>query len=316
MTSFGRRPDIDSLALLTEVARQGSLGKAARSLGISQPSASARIDALERRLGVTLLARRSTGSTLTPAGELVVGWSAPALVAVEELSRGAAALRRQRAAELTVAASFTIAEYLLPEWLVHLHAAHPEIAVHLTVANSTDVVAAVLAAAVPVGFVEGPSVPRTVAHAEVGADSLVVVVGPAHPWARRRQPLSMTEFRATPLLLREPGSGTRQMLQKAVGGAANLAPPALELSTTTAIRTAAAGGTAPAVLSELTVRADLAAGRLVVVAVQGLSARRRLRAIWPRGTQLTGPAAALVQLARAATRPRPGGSPRSRPTPR
>lgn len=299
MTRFAPHPDVDSLALLASVAERGSLGKAAAAHGISQPSASARIDALERRLGVQLLVRRSTGSGLTAAGELVVGWAEPVLLAMEELSRGAEALRRKRSAELAVAASLSIAEYLLPEWLVRLHAEHPGLAVNLRVANSTDVIAAVQAGSVPVGFVEGPSIPKTLSRIEVGTDRLLVVVSQSHPWARRRSPLSMAEFCATPLLLREPGSGTRQVLERAVGGAANLAPPALQLSTTTAIRTAAAAGAAPAVLSELTVRGDLAAGRLVAVTVVGLVLRRRLRAVWLRGTRPDGAAAALIQLARA-----------------
>ncbi|MBN9611576.1 MAG: LysR family transcriptional regulator [Actinobacteria bacterium 69-20] len=299
MTGFAPHPDIGSLALLASVAERGSLGKAAAAHGISQPSASARIDALERRLGVQLLVRRSTGSGLTAAGELVVGWAEPVLLAMEELSRGAEALRRKRSAELAVAASLSIAEYVLPEWLARLHAEHPGLAVNLRVANSTDVIAAVQAGSVPVGFVEGPSIPKALARIEVGTDRLLVVVSPSHPWARRRSPLSMAEFCATPLLLREPGSGTRQVLERAVGGAANLAPPALQLSTTTAIRTAAAAGAAPAVLSELTVRGDLAAGRLVAVTVVGLVLRRRLRAVWLRGTRPDGAAAALIQLARA-----------------
>lgn len=291
--------DIASLALLRSVAELGSLGKAAAAQGISQPSASARLRSLERRLGLTLLARRTSGSTLTAAGDLVVGWASSILVAAEEFSRNIEVLARRRSAEFTVAASLSVAEYLLPGWLMELHAAHPDIAVHLRVANSTDVAAAVLSGAVPVGFVEGLSVPRPLARAVVGTDRLVVVVGVDHPWARRRTPVTPTELRATPLLLREPGSGTRQVLERAVGGAGALMPPALQLSTTTAIRTAAAGSEAPAVLSELTVRADIAAGRLIEVPVERLDLRRRLHAVWLRSARLDGAAAALVRLARA-----------------
>ncbi|MEO7125499.1 MAG: LysR substrate-binding domain-containing protein [Nakamurella sp.] len=310
---IGKYADVDSLALLTSVAALGSIGKAAREHGISQPSASARIDALERRLGLTVVSRQPTGSSLTTAGQLVVGWAAPILLAVEEFSRGTAALRSTRSAEFTVAASLSIAEYLLPEWLMKLHAAEPTIAVNLRVANSTEVIAAVKRGDVPLGFVEGPTVPSVLSGTVVATDRLVVVVGTSHPWAARRHPLSMTEFCATPLLLREPGSGTRQYLERAVARAggdtqtasAHLAAPALQLSTTTAIRTAAVAGAAPAVLSELTVRADIAAGRLIPVEVVGLLLSRKLRAVWLRGSRPSGAAAALVELARAAGLARP-----------
>jgi DNA-binding transcriptional LysR family regulator len=310
MARLSARPDLESLSLLVAVANLGSVGRAALAHGISQPSASARLRALERRLGLTVLTRRTAGSTLTAAGELVVGWAAPILAAAEEFSRSVDSLARTRAAQFTVAASLSIAEYLLPAWLVELHATYPDIAVRLRVANSTDVIAAVTAGTVPLGFVEGPGVPRSVASAVVGTDHLVLVVGVDHPWARRRGSVTAAELAATPLLLREPGSGTRQTLERALkraaggerghGGTAALAPPALQLSTTTAIRTAAAGSTAPAVLSELTVAADIAAGRLIEVPTRGLDLRRRLRAVWQRALPLEGAAAALVRLARGA----------------
>lgn len=309
MARLAGQVDVASLALLRSVAELGSLGKAAAAHGISQPSASARLRALERGLGLTLLARRASGSTLTAAGELVVGWASAVLVAAEEFSRNVEVLAQRRSAEFTVAASLSVAEYLLPGWLMELHAAHPDIAVHLRVANSTDVISQVLSGAVPVGFVEGPSVPRPLARAVVGTDRLVVVVGAHHPWAHRRTPLTPADLRATPLLLREPGSGTRQVLERAVGGAGTLAPPALQLSTTTSIRTAAAGSEAPAVLSELTVRADLAAGRLIEVPVDGLDLRRRLHAVWLPSARLDDAAAALVRLARRSSRvTSPGGT--------
>lgn len=299
MPRWETHADIDSIALLASISELGSIGKAAREHGISQPSASARIDALERRLRLTLISRQSSGSTLTTAGELVLGWSAPILTATQEFSRAVATLQGTRAAEFTVAASMSIAEYLLPEWLMQLHGSRPDIAVNLRVANSTAVIAAVASGEVPLGFVEGPRVPRTLGWTEVATDRLTVVVGPTHPWAGRATPISMTEFCATPLLLREPGSGTRQALEEEIAklGMA-LAAPAMQLSTTTAIRTAVAGGAVPAVLSELTVRADIAAGRLVEARVAGLSLRRSLRVVYLRGSKPTGAAADLVRLAR------------------
>lgn len=294
-----RLPDLDSVALLVAVAESGSLSRAAQVRGISQPSASARIVALERRLGLQLLVRSTRGSELTSAGQLVLAWAKGVLTSVEELMHGVEALSQRRSAELTVAASLSIAEYLMPPWLVRLHLEQPGIAVRLQVANSTEVIAAVQDGEVLVGFVEGPTVPRSLAWTQVGTDRLLVVVGAMHPWARRARPVPLAEFLATPLLLREPGSGSRQTLERAVGGPGALMPPALQLSTTTAILGAAVGGSAPAVLSELSVRSDVQAGHLVRVPVTGLTLRRRLRAVWRRGVVLDDPARALVEMAQA-----------------
>ena len=156
-----------------------------------------------------------------------------------------------------------------------------------------------LTGAADIGFVEGPDLPPGLASSQAGADTLTVVVPPGHPWARRRSGITAAELAATPLVAREPASGTRRSLEAALGAQAGLArvPPVAELSTTTAIKAAVAAGIGPAVLSSLAVAPELAAGTLRAVAVRDLDLTRRLLAVWPEGRQLTGPAADLSSLA-------------------
>lgn len=289
-------PDLDSLALLVAVGELGSLGQAARAAGIAQPSASKRIAVLERRLGVPLLDRSPRGSVLTEQGRLVAGWADQVLGSARELMRGVAALRESRAAALTVASSLTIAESLIPRWLHDLQEELPELRVGLSVVNSTEVAQAVLAGEAEVGFVEGPGTPPGLARRMVARDRLAVVVAPDHPWARRRTPLRATELAATALVVREPGSGTRDTLERALRGLPT-ARPAAELGANSAVKGAAAAGVAPAVLSGLAVEAELAAGRLTEVPVIGMDLGRSLRMVWPHGRRLIGPAADLLRIA-------------------
>src|SRR3954452_14759888 len=107
-------PDVESLRLLVLIRDRGSLTAAAAEMRVSQPSASKRLSALEQRLGLQLVNRTPQGSALTPAGTVVCGWAARVLAEVTVLLDGAEALRRNRAAELTIAASLTVAEHLLP----------------------------------------------------------------------------------------------------------------------------------------------------------------------------------------------------------
>ncbi|RQW87536.1 hypothetical protein DLJ60_26085 [Micromonospora chalcea] len=109
--------DLPALDLLLSVAETGSVGRAARAHGITQPSASARLARLERRLGVPLLVRSRRGSLLTPAGETVVVWSRTVIDAAQNLADGVLALRADRQARVRISASLTVAEYLLPAWL-------------------------------------------------------------------------------------------------------------------------------------------------------------------------------------------------------
>ncbi|WP_049576982.1 LysR family transcriptional regulator [Nonomuraea sp. SBT364] len=288
-------PDLASLKLLVDVGELGSLGRAARAAGIAQPSASKRIAHLERRLGLPLLERTPRGSTLTAEGRMVAGWAAELVSAAQELVRAAQAVRQGAAALLRVAASMTVAEYLVPRWLGELQNREPGVPVGLDVVNSADVAARVLAEEVELGFVEGPNVPEGLASRVVGTDRLVVVVAPGHPWTRRRTALRGPELAGTPLVVRERGSGTRETLDLAFLELRQ-ASPRLELGSNSAVKGAAQAGAAPAVLSGYAVEAELATGRLVEVPLAGINLVRTLRAVWRSGRNLTRPAAALLDI--------------------
>ena len=296
-----RLPDLEALQLLVGVADTGSLGKAAARAAISQPSASARMATLERRLGLRLLERSPSGSKLTADGAVVTDWARRVLDQAEALVSGAEALRtRARDRDrLAVAASLTIAEHLMPKWLLELRQQRPDTRVGLTVANSHQVIELLRSGDADLGFVEGSWIPRDLHAAVVGRDRLAVVVAPAHPWARRRHPLTAADLAAEPLLLRESGSGTREVLEAALAAYDGPAVPLLELGATAPLRSAALSGTGPAVLSALAVAEDVAAGRLVQVTVaDDVALGRTLRAVWRRGHELSEPAGGLVRVAR------------------
>ncbi|MFG2950655.1 LysR family transcriptional regulator [Streptomyces adustus] len=290
-----RVPDLGALGLLLAVARLGSLGAAARELGITQPAASSRIRAMERRLGLALVDRSPRGSRLTETGALVTDWARRVVEAAEAFDAGTQALRDRRDSRLRVAASMTIAEYLLPGWLLALRAQRPDTAVSLLAGNSASVAERLVTGEADLGFVEGLDVPPGLDSAVVAHDRLIVVTAPGHPWARRRHALAAGELATTPLILREKGSGTRQVLDAALGG---LARPLIELSSTTAVKAAAVGGAGPAVLSELALGEELAMRRLVSIPVEGVRLRRDLRAVWPTGHRPAGPARDLLSLTR------------------
>ena len=288
-------PDLESLRLLVLVRERGSVTAAAAELGISQPAASKRLTALERRLDLTLIDRTRRGSALTPAGAAVCGWAARVLDELAALVDGAAGLRRDRQASLSIAASLTVAEHLLPGWIGRLRRSTPELRVGLQVTNSTRVCELARQDTVDVGFIESSGRIPGLRTVPVARDRLVLVVAPEHPWAGHRSPVDPTQLAATPLVTREPGSGTRETADTALGAAGTSpAPPLLELGSSTAVRSAVVDGAGPALISELAVAGDLADGRLVEVPTTGLNLRRVLRAVWRSGTLPAGPAAALL----------------------
>ena len=280
--------DLGALRALREVGRRGSIAAAAAVLGVSQQALSARMRTLERTTGVTLLARSPGGSHLTEQGSLVVGWAEDVLDAADRLEAGLRSIRSGVSHRLAIAASQTIAEHLVPHWLVELRnieqasAEQTPTVVELTVANSTRVIELVRDVKVRLGFIETPHLPADLVTAHLRDDEMLVVTAPAHPWARRRRPLSLTEIAETALVMREAGSGTRVTLTDHL---AAQHPPlsariAMELGTSAAVRSAIAEGVGPGVLSRLAVRDDLVLGRLVAIEVEGPPLKRQLTAVW------------------------------------
>lgn len=277
-------PDLPTLDLLLSVAETGSVGRAATAHRISQPSASTRLARLERQVGVALLVRTRRGSTLTPAGEAVVAWARGVVDAAQALTDGVQTLRADRSARLRVAASLTIAEYLLPPWLLALRRNHAGLDIAVTVENSSEVCADVTAGRADIGFIELPTVPAGLTAQRIGTDRLAIVVAPRYPLAAHAATgIAPRDLLGQPLLVREPGSGTRDTFLHALElalGQVQALPHATELgSTTTLLATARAGG-GPAVVSARAAAADLASGALVEVGVRGLDLERPLHAVW------------------------------------
>lgn len=293
-----RWPDLDVLQLLVGVAELGSVGSAAARVGVSQPSASTSISRCERRLGFKLLDRSTRGSTLTTDGALYVDWARDLLSAADRMMLATAALQSAKSAHLRVAASMTIAEYLMPKWLGAFRRERPSVVVKLAVLNSDQVVEEVRAARHDLGFIETTQAVRDLRTAGLRRDELFVVVTPGNPWTRRRKPVSAVELAATPLVHREEGSGTRRTFLDACRAAGlDTVEPAQSLASNTAVRVAAMAGTAPAVLSQLAVRDAVASGDLVVVPVEGIDLHRPIRAVWTGHSRPLGPAADFLALA-------------------
>jgi DNA-binding transcriptional LysR family regulator len=293
MTLSPRVPDLAALDVMVSVARLGSMSAAGREHGMSQQAVSARIRAAERDIGLRVFRRTTSGVELTPEGVAVLGWAENVLTASETFATGVQSLLQEDRAHLTVAASMTVAEHLVPGWIVMMRSRYPDVNTQVRLMNSTEVAQHVLDGRADLGFVEGPDVPSGLGVCVVAVDELVVVTGAGHPWARRSS-VTVDEVAATPLVQREPGSGTRTTYENTAHPSA---PPLLELNSVTAIKSAVVTAHAPSVLSSLAVDADVRDGRLVRIVVDGLAMPRQLRAIWNQQEPLKGPRRDFLDIA-------------------
>jgi len=302
------RPDRTSLAaleVLVATDSHGSISAAARALGITQPTASAAIRRLEKAVGLRLVLRAARGSELTETGRATAAWARDVLDASDRFETALDALREMPTARVRVAASMTIAEHLAPRWLAARAAGgdgpgqRPTADVELVVRNSREVMGMLLADEADVGFVESPAVRRGLRSRTFAHDELVVIVAADHPWHRRRS-LSVADLLSSRLVVREPGSGTRETLEGALERAgASLPAHVPYLGSTSAVVTAVLHGQAVAVVSALAVDDDVARGALHTIAVPELDLTRALRIVWKDGAEL---ATAAREIAAQAVR--------------
>ncbi|MHA7649060.1 LysR family transcriptional regulator [Mycobacterium sp. ML4] len=304
MALSSNMPELASFEILLAIAETGSLGGAARELGMTQQGVSRRLASMEAQTGVALAVRTTRGSDLTPAGIMVADWAARLLEVARDIDAGLGSLREGARQRIRVVASQTIAEHLMPHWLLSLRAPNrngdtaPQVIP--TATTSEQAIASVRNGTADLGFVEKPGPLEGLGSCVVGHDELVVVVAPSHKWALRSPVISALELAQTPLVCREPHSGIRDSLTVALlqvlGDNVQQPPPVLELSSAAAVRAAVLAGAGPAAMSRLAVGDDLAVGRLRAIAVPELDLGRQLRAIWVGGR--TPPAGAIRTLLR------------------
>lgn len=252
---------LQTLQLFVAVADHGSIGAGARSVEMAQPNASHQITDIETRLNTLLLHRSPQGSVATHAGMLFAAHAREVLHAAEQLTAWMASNQQaMQQVQLHVGASLTIADALLPRWLTALQQTFPKVHIDVAADNSSAVIHAVRQGDLDLGFIETPYVPVGLNTAVIQDDELIVATAPWHPWAHSQRAISLEELAETPLVVREQGSGTRDGLDKLLRGH-HLAHPTQILASNTAVRVAVTAGAGPAVLSRLTIQAQLAAGQ-------------------------------------------------------
>ncbi len=279
--------DLRSIDLFASVAKLGSIQKAAKLHQMTQPAVSMRISSLESVLGVKLLDRSSRGSTLTQTGSVVARWCDRILFEVDDLMIGCKTLAGSQKSEIKIASSLTIAEHYVPGWIASLKARFDKLSVSLKVVNSENVVELISSRAVDVGFIEtskAPSLGKATGCKTFSRDKLELVVAPSSPLARRKRPVVPNELASMALVVREFGSGTREVLESTLASQGLSLVVAAEMGSNTSIVQAAEAGLAPAVLSEMVVADSTSHGRLVRVPLDGIEFIRPLRVIWNKAT--------------------------------
>lgn len=297
------------------VARARSFRRAAEALHLSQPALSQHVRELETELGARLLDRLGRAVHLTDAGRVLEEHATRLFATLTDARRAIADLQGLQQGSLVIGASSTPGIYVLPGVLGLFRQRYPGIDVTLRLGNSEQVESLVRAGQLDLGLIGdlGRSPDEEWLTASL-PDELVLVVGPAHPWARRRD-IRPEELADQPLLLREAGSATRQVTERALAGAAVSYRAGMVLEHTEAIKQGVLAGLGVAFLSVYSVRGELATGRLRTLRVRGLRIVRHFHLIHHERRQLSAAARAFMELLSTAAAGKRASRPAGPPSP-
>lgn len=271
------------------------MSRAAERLFISQPAVSKQIGELEAALGVSLFDRLPRGLRLSAAGEALAG-HARRLFAVEaEAEQAISEIKGLVQGKLTIGASLTVGGYLLPKLLGAYHKQYPGITLQLEIANTQIVQQKLRENALDFGLTEGFADDPALDAEIFAEDTLTAIVPPGHPLLGEPS-VTAARFCAEPLLLREPGSGTREVVERALLHREIIVRPALSLGSTEAIKQGVMAGLGVAIVSRLALETELTLGLLYPLPLSDLAIVRPLHLARLRGKSNSAAAQAFLRL--------------------
>lgn len=290
--------NLNQLRTFAAVAAAGNVTRAAGELAVSQPAVSRQLAELEDGLGLPLFDRLPRGVRLTAAGEVLYGHARRILAAEAAAEAELAELAGLSRGRLSIGASTTIGSYLIPELFGAFARAHPGVKLELEIANTAAIQTAVLEARVDLGMTEGFVSSSQLAVDVAAHDEMVAIAAPGHPLARR-DVVTAQELCEAPFIMREQGSGTRDVIEAELARLGLSVDPVMSLGSTESVKHAVASGLGVALVSRLTVALELATRRLTELSVPELHIRRSLHLLQLRGKRPTPAVQAFVGLLRA-----------------
>lgn len=269
---------------------------AAQKLYLAQPAVSLAVAELEEYYGVRLFDRLSRRLYLTGAGERFLDYARHITALFEELETGIKSW--ESAGPLRVGSSMTIGARFMPQAVRAFAELHPQVAVHLTVENSQNVERKVVENQLDFAFIEGSPHFEQLLCEPFERDEMVLLCSGADPLAGREE-LLPEELPTLPFLLREKGSGTRDLFDSALAARELVIQPIWESGSVEALISAAEAGIGVTILPRRMAQQAVEAGRLAIIPIKGLTFGRDLQIIHHRSKYLTQPALDFLALCRS-----------------
>lgn len=270
--------------------------KASIKLHTTQPAVSLAIRELEQYYGVMLFDRIGRRLKITEAGQRFREYATHIVTLFDDMEKG---MRNWDSfGILRVGASITIGSQFLPNYVKAFHNRYPGTEVRAVIEPSDQLEQKVLINELDLALIEGvPHIPSFMS--EEYMEDYLTVICPANGFFHQGQEITIDEFRQQNFLLREKGSGTREVFERVVEQAGFSVTPVWESTSTTALVNAVSNGLGISVLPYRMVDSPLKYGLVVAVRVKELTFKRKFHIIYHKEKFLTSSAKKFIELCRS-----------------
>ena len=272
------------LRVFCAVAETKSFSKASELIHLTQPAVSLQIQAMEELYETRLFDRSGNSINLTPAGEILYKRAKEILALYAEAQQNISEITGAIKGSLSIGASSTIGNYLLPHIIAAFKKKVPQVNISLVVSNTKTITERLNAGEIDIALVEGDVSKQRFSVETLLSDELVVIMSPAHPWADRRN-VPAIDITKEPIIMREEGSGTRQIILKYLeehGIKLDQLKIALVMGSTEAIKGAVEEGLGVSIVSAWAARKNLKQGLIKTTTFKDLKFHRNFSIISPK----------------------------------
>lgn len=275
------------LKVFDTVARRMSFTKAANELNITQPAISKQIKELEQQLGAKLFERNGTKISISESGEILQKYTAKLFDLYRALEFDINAINDKLKGTITIGASTTIAQYILAPVIADFKSLYKDIEILLTIDNSETITALLLEQKIDLAIVEGETKDPSVSYTQLMKDEIVLAISSKNKLSRSSH-LTLKQLEKVPLILREQGSGTLEIVNKALkkcGMAIDTLNVEMRLSNTETIKAYLQHSNCGAFISIYAILKEVNANSLSIIDVKGLSITRNFNLAEKQGEQ-------------------------------
>lgn len=256
--------NLEELHTFIKLCEVKNFTKTAELLTMSQPTVSLHIKNLEQQFQSQLIQRSTKQISITPTGEILLDQAKQIIQLYEQTKQQILEHHHTIQGELTIGASFTIGEYILPTLLIELKSLHPNLSLQISIGNTEEIVAAVKKFQVDIGLIEGATNEKSLIIHPFMKDELVVIASKEHPLAKKQQ-LRMSDLQNEDWVSREIGSGTRANLTHFLHANGLKVKSMLTISSNQGIKQSVMNGLGISLLSKHVVERDHINGDIAIL---------------------------------------------------